>query len=310
MRTRWIAAVIILLVPLVCRAGLVFDFQYGTGEEYWTANRKAALSEAANMLAAYLSVPAPRTLTFSVTGQNTNSGILASAGSGLYAFPGFNKTIVQQKIQTGVDLNGASDDGTINWNFFHSWDTGDSVGAGSYDFKAVAMHELMHTFGFLSLVDSAGNNTENYWADFDKFLVDSNGDSPIGNGTYLWNAAYDTNLTGGNGGLYFGGANAVAAFGGLVPLYTPNSWMSGSSVSHLDTTFFTGVDRKMMNHSLSTGAGVRTLSVIELGMLADLGYSLASTAVPEPSTWWMALLTGAWVGIYVIRRKKQKGVRN
>ncbi len=297
-----------LLAPLLCRAGLVFDFQYGTGEEYWTADRKAALSEAADMLAAYLSVPAPRTLTFSVTGINTNSGTLASAGSGLYAFPGFNKTIVQQKIQTGVDLNGASADGTINWNFFHSWDTDDSVGAGSFDFKAVAMHELMHTFGFLSLVDSAGNNTDNYWADFDRFIVDSSGDSPIGD-TFLWNAAYDTNLTGGNGGLYFGGANAVAAFGGLVPLYTPNPWLSGSSVSHLDTTFFTGDDRKMMNHSISTGPGVRTLSTIELGMLADLGYSLASTAVPEPGTWLMALLTGAWVGIHAIRRAPAKKAR-
>lgn len=262
------------------------------------------------MLAAYLSVPDTRTLTFTVTGENTNSGTLASAGSGLFATPGFNKTIVQEKIQTGTDLNGGAADGVINWNFYHSWDTDDSVGAGSFDFKAVAMHELMHTFGFASLTDSAGNNTDNYWTSFDQFVVDSNGDSPIDGGTFLWDASYNTNLTGGNGGLYFGGANAVAAFGGLVPLYTPNPWKSGSSVSHLDTTFFTGDDWKMMNHAVSTGAGVRTLSAIELGMLEDMGYSLAVSAVPEPGQVAASVLLAAVVGGYVaVRRRRMPRVQ-
>lgn len=297
----------LVMVPLMGRGGLVFDFQYGTGSEYWTADRKAALVDAADMLADYLSVPDTRTLTFSVTGESTNSGTLASAGSGLYTFPGFNKTIVQTKIQTGVDLNGGSVDGQINWNFYHSWDTDDVVGAGSFDFKAVAMHELMHTFGFLSLIDSAGNNTDDYWSYYDQFVVDSNGDSPIASGTYLWDTAYNTNLTGGDGGLYFGGANAVAAFGGLVPLYTPNPWNSGSSVSHLDTTYFTGDDWKMMNHAVTTGPGVRTLSAVELAMLEDLGYSLAVSAVPEPGQVAASLVLLAGVGGYVLLAGRKRG---
>ena len=62
------------------------------------------------------------------------------------------------------------------------------------------------------------------------------------NGT-TFNTAYNPNLTGGDAGLYFGGANAVAAnSGNPVPLYTPNPWESGSSMSHLDDDTFTGVD--------------------------------------------------------------------
>ena len=88
--------------------------------------------------------------------------------------------------------------------------------------------------------------------------------------------SYNPNLTGGNGGLYFNGENAVAAYGGLVPLYTPSPWESGSSVSHLDGSAFTGSNRQLMNPSTGSGLGIRTLSPIELGMLEDMGYSVVS----------------------------------
>ena len=54
------------------------------------------------------------------------------------------------------------------------------------------------------------------------------------NADYTWNPAYVANLTGAGGGLYFDGPNAVAAYGGLVPLFTPNPWESGTSVVHFD----------------------------------------------------------------------------
>jgi hypothetical protein len=293
-----------LLAPLLCQASITFDFQYGTGSGYWTADRKSALNSAANTLASYLNVASPVTLTFDVTGFSTSGGSLASAGSGISTSAGFNKTTVQRKIQTGVDQNGATADGTINWNFYYNWDTDDSISAGYYDFKAVATHELLHAFGFMSLIDSAGNNSQTYWSAFDDFVMDSGGNPVINDGTYVFNTAYNTNLTGGNGGLYFGGANAVAAFGALVPLYTPGTWSGGSSVSHLDTTYFTGANKKVMNHAVSSGPAIRTLSAIELGILEDIGYSLASAAVPEPSTWLMSLVACGGVVITLARRRK------
>ncbi len=303
------ALLLLVLLPLAARASITFDFQYGTGAGFWSDSSKAALNSAANTLASYLLATSPVTLTFDVTGYSANDGTLASAGSGFFAFSGFNMTTVQRKIQSGIDQNGSAADGVINWNFFHSWGTGDSIAAGQFDFKAVAMHELLHAFGFLSLINSAGNNTNTYWATFDDFVVDSNGNAPISNGTYMWDTSYDANLTGGNGGLYFGGPHAVAAFGGLVPLYTPSPWAPGSSVAHLDTTYFTGENKKLMNHAVSSGPGIRTLSDIELGILQDLGYmltesSLASASVPEPSTWLMSLVTAGGVVVVLLRRRK------
>ena len=176
---------------------------------------------------------------------------------------------MQQKILTGVDANFESVDGSITWNFAYSWSYDDAVGNDEFDFESTAMHELVHTLGFVSDVSAPGNNLPSeYWSVFDSFIVTSDAVHPISNGT--WNSAYNTNLTGGNGGLYFGGPNAVAAYGGLVPLYTPSSF-GGSSISHLD-----GLGDVM---SPATPPGVAyTLSPVDLGILEDLGY----TVTPQP----------------------------
>ena len=184
--------------------------------------------------------------------------------------------MVQQKILTGVDANGNAADGEINFNFGQSWGLGDSVGRNQYDFTSTAIHELLHTFGFLSYVDRAGANNFRDWTEFDRFIVTSD-EVPVIGSNFRWNTAYNSNLTGGNRGLYFGGSHAVAANGGqLVQLYTPSPWESGSSVSHLDDDTFTGSNSQLMNALSDTGKGVRTLSPIELGVLTDLGYTVVS----------------------------------
>lgn len=45
---------------------------------------------------------------------------------------------------------------------------------------------------------------------FDEFVVTADGTRPI-DSEFGWDAQFDPNLTGQYGGLYFGGANAVAA---------------------------------------------------------------------------------------------------
>ena len=123
----------------------------------------------ANDLSSYFIVSNAVIITYSVTGQRTLIGsTLASAGSDLVStLPGFYDTVVQQKIQDGTDANGSAADGEIDWNFGYSWALGNSVASNQYDFKSTAMHELLHSYGFLSVVDSAGNNTGTNWTTFD-----------------------------------------------------------------------------------------------------------------------------------------------
>ena len=254
---------------------LTFSFVYGSGSQYWSAAARGALQDSAMMLAMYLAVDSPTTIVYQVTGENSpSSSTLASAGSDLVSpGAGFFPTVVQQKIQTGVDANGSTADGDITFNFGNPWAFGATVGRTQYDFTSTAMHELLHTFGFLSYTEDPGGNNGRSWTAFDQFLVTADGSRVINN-NYRWNSAYTTNLTGGGGGLYFGGPNAVAAYGGPVPLYTPRPWEWGSSVSHLDDDTFTGADTMLMNAVADTGLGIRTLSPIELAILKDLGYTV------------------------------------
>lgn len=254
---------------------LTFSFVYGSGSQHWSAAARGALQDAAMMLAMYVAVASPTTIVYDVTGENSpSSSTLASAGSDLVApGAGFFATVVQQKIQSGVDANGSAADGDITFNFGNPWGFGTSVGRNQYDFTSTAIHELLHTFGFLSYTEEPGANSGRSWTTFDRFLMTADGTNVISN-SYRWIGAYNATLTGGLGGLFFGGPNAVAAYGGPVPLYTPDPWEYGSSVTHLDDDTFIGVGTMLMNAVTDTGPGVRVLSPVELAILKDLGYTV------------------------------------
>jgi len=269
---------------------LRFQFVYGSGSQYWSSAARSALESAATQLSSYIVVTSPVTITYAVTAASAPfTSTLASAGSDFIDDGnGFLQTVVQNKIQSGADANGSAADGTIDWNFGPSWALGSSVSSGEYDFQSIAMHELVHTLGFLSNIEKAGSNTGRTWTVYDSYVVNAAGVRAI-NGDYTWNSAFGPNLTGSNSGLYFGGPQAVAAYLGKVPLYTPNPWASGSSLSHLS------LRNTLMSAIVSKGPGPRVLSPVELGVLADIGYTVNSGPP--------ALLFVGFVTIRVRRRK-------
>ena len=284
---------------LINQGAITFAFNYTDGGTSWTEDRRQALEDVATQLLLYFRVNAPVTLTYDVGLQDNDA--LASAGSNVILDrSGFWRTVVQNKLLTGYDSNGSEADGQIDWNFRdYEWALGDSVESSEYDFVSTAIHELMHSFGFLSYVDEAGKNDERIWTTFDSFVVTSAGARPI-SPFYRWRNRFDPLLTDEEDGLYFGGAHAIAAFGGLVPLYTPNPWEPGSSMSHLDDLTFTGLDQKIMNAATDTGLGVRVFSAVELAILTDLGYQVVRPDSPPyaAAALWFVLLGG--------RRRKSK----
>ncbi|MFM9034827.1 MAG: Ig-like domain-containing protein, partial [Mycobacterium sp.] len=258
----------------VSPASVRFNFVYGSGSQYWTPAERSALQAAADRLSSSIVVNAPVTLTYDVVGQNNpSSGLLATAFAKFgTSGPGYYATVVQTKVQTGVDQNGPTSDSQITVNFAYPWALGDSVPNNQYDFQSVAMHELLHTFGFMTGLGEPSGIDRN-WTTYDKYLATANGTSPIG-GDYTWNAAYTPNLTGSGGGLYFTGPNAEAAYGGPVPLYTPSPWSSGSSLTHLDPAHAPAGTTYLMDPNDGQGPGVRVITAVELGMLKDLGYTV------------------------------------
>lgn len=260
----------------IAPAGVTFSFSYGTGASYWSTAARTALESAAAKLASAIVVRSPITISYALIGQNVpGSSQLASARESFVSgSPGFYATVTQNKILTGIDSNGTTADGELTWNFAHPWAYGDSVGESQYDFQATALHELLHSFGFLTGIETPPDMDRN-WTTFDRFLSAANGASVISD-TYVWNSTSLANLTGGNGGLYFAGPNAVAAYGGPVPLYTPSVWIPGTSVSHLDPSM-PAANTNVMAAYQDYGPGVRTISPVETAILADLGYTVSPT---------------------------------
>ena len=279
-------------------AWVQFDFEYTGWALLWSPEARSALQTAATLLASYVLVDAPVVVTYTVDGEFAPfSGQLASATSPMISSrAGFFPTVVQAKIISGSDANGSTPDGSISWNFANPWAFDGSATGGEYDFQSVAMHELMHTFGFLSAITEPGSNTDTTWTTYDQLLVTSDGTPVIGS-DFTWNSVYDTNLTGGDGGLYSGGPAAIAAYGAPVPLYTPNPWQVGSSVSHLSDFVFVGRNKQLMIARVSTGTGIKTLSTIETGILTDLGYLTVNA--PGGSAVLM-------LGLFAIRRRRTR----
>ncbi|MEI7915976.1 MAG: Ig-like domain-containing protein [Mycobacteriaceae bacterium] len=252
-------------------SGVTFSFIYGEGSQYWSTDARNALQQAAYALASYVLAAQPVSITYNVTAfSNGSDGTLASAGSDLAGSgSGFFPTLVQQKIQTGVDANGSGVDGEIDWNFGQPWGYG-SVSGSQYDFTSTEMHELLHTFGFLSYIDPA-YASDTQWTTFDKFIVNSADVPVINRATFLWNGTFAD--------LYFAGPNAVAVYGGKVPLYSPSPYESGSSISHLRDSTFVGSNEKLMNSTVAAGPGVRKVSPLEQAILKDLGYTVSDTPI-------------------------------
>lgn len=264
------------LRSLINQGAVKFAFDYVEGAEYWTSEHRDALQRSADALILYFRVLNPVVLRYNVEGEDDRdpSASLASAGSALAGGePGYWNTVVQRKLLSGVDPNGAAADGEITWNFGYSWGLGDTVGADEYDFQSTAMHELLHSFGFLSMTSEPGDNTGRLWTTLDRYLVTAGGRHPI-NRNLEWDTDYDGYLIGQDGGLYLGGRHARAAYGAAVPIYTPSPWWEGSSGSHTDDVTFAGAGQLMMNAMTGTGPAARLLSALEVGILRDLGYTM------------------------------------
>ena len=275
-------------------AKVTWKFVYTDGAEEWTPEYRRELEQSAAALSAYFQAPVPITITYEVKAGDgddddddddddsaANDGLLARASSPPTSkAPGYYNTVLQEKFISGLDLNGPEYDGDVEFNFDNDWGLGYKVDDEDYDFVSTAMHEMMHSLGFLSNINEPGKNTKDNWATFDRYLVDDQGNHPIGP-DYRFDQAFNADLVGLTG-MYFGGPNAVAAFGRPVPLWTPYPFAEGTSMSHLDANVFSGANVQMMNPDANkTGNDRRFLSLIEQGIMADLGYRVNFQA-PAP----------------------------
>lgn len=301
--------------PLLAHAEINFVFTYtdaagvGFNDATQGAARKAALQQTATLLNSYF--PGYNaTITMSVNGAETTDGVLAAAGSNFNAAdvcnPGFgSRGDITVKVLGGADPNASTADGTVTVNFEdQTWGLGDTIGPNDFDFKSTMLHELLHAMGFSHSVEQNGSSacsqaagTPGAWGPYDRYLGDTGGVIINQSSFVLDGARWSSKVTGGAGtaGIVWQGPQGLAANNGTaIPLYSPTTYSAGSSISHLDTDFFTS-SALVMEHATEAGPGTRTLSNIEVGILKDIGYANATnttggTGGPPAGT----DFTGAW----------------
>ncbi|GIW85533.1 MAG: hypothetical protein KatS3mg107_1193 [Gemmataceae bacterium] len=176
-------------------------------------------------------------------------------------------------------------DGSGDFNFSYGWNyVGQSPASNKYDMVSVAIHELLHGVGFLSLTDAQGRGlagrtppTPDIYAGYDRYLYRGSGS----NATALFNTDINSSnyasfvgnpsvFTAGNdpnNGLFFIGPYSKEVYGGAVPLYAPNPYREGSSVSHVN------INNAVMYYSTPPNTVKRLLN-FEIAMLLDIGWNV------------------------------------
>jgi hypothetical protein len=298
---------------------LVFNYADAAGQGFndaaQGAARRAALEQAGvNFVAAFSFWNA--TIFMDVTGTATGTTLAAAGSNGdpnFVAGFGVGEVIRNKILSNGAtDLNGAMPDGTVNVNFATiNWELNINAtpSAGAYDWYSTMYHEFTHAVGFssgvqtnnmgMSATDGFGTTGANpgSWNKFDQYLTNSAGVS-LFTGFDLNEANYEALLIGGASpanGLFFNGPTS-----GLVGLYTPATFETGSSGSHLDdqNAAYNGL---MMLSATAPGPSARLFSGLEQNMLRDLGYNMIGQIIPEPSS---VALIGCALGLLVHRRRR------
>jgi len=181
----------------------------------------------------------------------------------------------------GYDLNAGYFDMHITYNSNSSWYYGTDglTPRGQYDLMSVVLHEIAHGLNFSgSMSYSAGSGSWGYSTGYpniyDTFMRDGSGNQLVNIGVYPNpSTALGSALTSNN--IWFHGSNAMEANGGVrVKMYTPSTWASGSSYSHLDYTTFNNTANQLMVYAISDGESVHDPGLITKGLLMDLGWNL------------------------------------
>ncbi len=217
----------------------------------------------------------------------SGAGYLASFGPSqfvIHSNGSFQNGGIYQAARTNTrPFNGV--DGKGDFNFSYGWNyVGQSPASNKYDMVSVAIHELVHGVGFLSLTDVQGRGladrtpgTPDIYAVYDRYLYRGSGSnaSALFNtdinspnyASFVGNSSVFTSGNDPNSGLFFIGPYSKEVYGAAIPLYAPNPYRDGSSVSHVNDT------NALMYYSTPPNRVKRLLNY-EIAMLLDIGWNV------------------------------------
>lgn len=252
----------------------------GFDDATYGADRRARVAEVFAYINSVLNHTGVCDVVFSASDNLSAGNPLASGGSYYWLDPGFTNGFAFDHITTGTDPYASLPDVHVVVHFGWSWYQGTGTPSfGEIDLKSVLLHEVTHGLGLLSLTEANGTSSigAGVYAKWDDLLETGNGKNLFGGNPPAF-LGLASDLTGGDGGVRFAGANAMSIFGSKPPIYAPSSWEDGSSIAHWDAGTAGG---PVMEPAISNGEAIREFAPFEIGALNDIGYTVASTAEGE-----------------------------
>lgn len=204
-------------------------------------------------------------------------------------------------LRAGAD---AAQDTAITFNsnerFTFDFDPTDGIDSGAIDFVGVAIHELGHALGFISGVDILDGNDDGQFndnqftfvsaADFTRFSADSLA------------AGADIDFTADNRAKFYSIDGGTTAGGGLVGGIDHFSRGVVNGDGRQASHWRDNLDLGILDPTAAPAGSVNIVTSLDIQALDIIGFNLASTAVPEPSS--VAFLMFAGAGFMILRRKK------
>jgi len=192
----------------------------------------------------------------------------------------------------GFDLQVTLVDIIANFNSnFSNWYLGTDglTPTGQYDLVSVVLHEIIHGLGFFGSMTVSGTvgswGTSGYPHVYDLNAVNGSNQRLL-NTTLFPNpsVALGTQLTSNN--IFCDGTNAVIGNGGTNPkLYTPATWVQGSSYSHWDeATYPAGNINSLMTYAIGTAEAIHHPGYITRGLFKDIGWTITQPVPVELSS--------------------------
>ena len=242
------------------------------------------------------------------------SGIVLANASSRYIVPAIADEAVHTGIIDGevwnvinrgqasqlFQLSSETSHGYVNVNFHSSinWfaDTDFNVGSNNapntveHDLYSVILHEAIHALGFASLISETGGSKfainvngidipNSYYSRYDVFLKDDLGDNLIdnsGGNVYDWIFNSDlSKLTSGCSPTVNTASIYNMSLTNNEPVYAPDPYKVGSSISHLHINCGGTTPEYVMNPGLPNGTMRRAITQEEVNILCSLGYNIS-----------------------------------
>ncbi|MGA2799184.1 MAG: hypothetical protein ABSE63_16515, partial [Thermoguttaceae bacterium] len=246
----------------------------GSSTQDWTGPEIEDITSCIATWASRITNPPARQIKLHLFWNSLGSNIL---GQTLNPSVGNNTTSwsdTERVWRTGVNLSASqSYDARISLSTGINWNIGSATpSSNQYDLRSVITHELGHTLGFDSTYDPSSGFSSLGLSAWDNYLRDNAGHRPP-----LAGGFGDFSATGNPD--YFVGPLAEAAYGAYlgtnvstpVPVYAPNPYQPGSSMSHLNQS---SLSDALMKPILGNGVVTRSPLPLEWAILQDLGWSV------------------------------------